>query len=66
MDVSTNTSTVRVHTIFFAPCLINRLYETADLDDTHLHTLLSDPSWDLIDPKLCPLGMERHFDSHSQ
>ncbi|KAM3361309.1 hypothetical protein P3S68_016163 [Capsicum galapagoense] len=35
-DVTTNTSTVRGHTIFFAPRVINMLYETPGLDDTHL------------------------------
>lgn len=66
MDVSTNTSTVRGHIIFFAPCVINRLYETPDLDDRHLHTLLHDPSWDEIGPELCPLGIKWHLDSHGQ
>ncbi|KAF3668659.1 hypothetical protein FXO38_07995 [Capsicum annuum] len=54
------------HTIFFAPCVINSLYEIPELDNTYLYILLRDPTWNEINPDLCPLGIELHFDTHGQ
>ncbi|KAM3323887.1 hypothetical protein P3S67_005038 [Capsicum chacoense] len=66
MDSITNTSSVRGHTIFFASCVSNRLYETPDLDDIHLYALLCDPTWDDIGPNLCPVRIEWIIGTHGQ
>ncbi|XP_059291459.1 uncharacterized protein LOC132044937 [Lycium ferocissimum] len=67
MDVTTNASTVRGRTIFFAPSVINRMYETPDLEEEALQALLCNPVWDdEIAPGLCPLGIEWHVDQHGQ
>ncbi|PHT64888.1 hypothetical protein T459_29313 [Capsicum annuum] len=42
------------------------LYEIPELDNTYLYILLRDPTWNEINPDLCPLGIELHFDTHGQ
>ncbi|PHT94936.1 hypothetical protein T459_02818 [Capsicum annuum] len=62
MDLKTLTSTVREDVIYFAPKIINRIYDTLDVDDIQVQVLLSEGTFEMFVTPLCPNGINWHVD----
>ncbi|PHT60299.1 hypothetical protein CQW23_02662 [Capsicum baccatum] len=62
MDLKTLTSTVREDVIYFAPKIINRIYDTPDVDDIQVQVLLSEGTFEMFATPLCPNGINWHVD----
>ncbi|KAK4372907.1 hypothetical protein RND71_008291 [Anisodus tanguticus] len=62
MDIETFTSTVREDIIYFAPEIINMLYETPNVDDNNFQMLLNNNIFEIVATPLCPNGIDWHID----
>ncbi|PHT34342.1 hypothetical protein CQW23_26142 [Capsicum baccatum] len=57
MDLKTLTSTVQGDVIYFSPKIINRIYDTPDVDDIQVQVLLSEGTFEMFAIPLCPNGI---------
>ncbi|PHT42856.1 hypothetical protein CQW23_16881 [Capsicum baccatum] len=62
VDMKTLTSTMRGDVIYFAPEIINGIYDTPDVDDVQVQVLLSEGTFEMFATPLCPNGINWHVD----